>query len=125
MNASVGRDTRVCIHTHTDATPTESSYQADPLVVWTDGRSASASEILASALRDNCRAVLMGKKTFGKGLVQGVFGLSDGKGLVMTVARYETPRGASIQVGGMWFVGYGACFFCWGGGGVPACSHRR
>jgi carboxyl-terminal processing protease len=42
----------------------------------------------------------MGKTTFGKGLVQGVFGLSDGKGLVMTVAKYETPRGASIQVGG-------------------------
>lgn len=70
---------------------------SDPIVVWTDRKSASASEILASALHDNCRAVLMGQRTFGKGLVQGVFGLTDGKGLVMTVAKYETPRGASIQ----------------------------
>lgn len=70
---------------------------SDPIVIWTDKKSASASEILASALRDNCRAVLMGQKTFGKGLVQGVFGLSDGRGLLMTVAKYETPNGASIQ----------------------------
>lgn len=44
--------------------------RTEPLVVWTDKRSASASEILASALHDNCRAALMGQNTFGKGLVQ-------------------------------------------------------
>lgn len=48
----------------------EPVLRTEPLVVWTDKRSASASEILASALHDNCRAALMGQNTFGKGLVQ-------------------------------------------------------
>lgn len=69
----------------------------DALVVWIDGRSASASEVLAGSLRDNCRAVTMGQKSFGKGLIQGVYGLKTGAGLVMTVARYETPSGNDIQ----------------------------
>ena len=70
----------------------------DPLVIWADKRSASASEILASALQENCRGIVMAEEnTFGKGLVQGVFGLSDGRGLVMTVAKYQTPKGNEIQ----------------------------
>ena len=52
---------------------------------------ASASEILAGALQDNGRAQLVGSTTFGKGLIQSLFDLSDGSGLAVTVAKYETP----------------------------------
>ena len=72
-----------------------------PIVVWIDGRSASASEVLASALHDNCRAVLAGSNSFGKGLIQAVYGLRNGGGLVLTVAKYETPSGQSIQGAGI------------------------
>jgi carboxyl-terminal processing protease len=68
-----------------------------PLVLWLDGMSASASEVLAGSLHDNCRAVTMGDKSFGKGLIQAVYGLKNGAGLVLTVARYTTPRGTEIQ----------------------------
>ena len=68
-----------------------------PLVLLTDGLSASASEVLAGGLHDNCRAVLAGATTFGKGKIQAVFGLADGEGLTMTVAQYVTPRGTVIQ----------------------------
>jgi carboxyl-terminal processing protease len=68
-----------------------------PLVVWIDGMSASASEVLAGSLHDNCRAVTMGDKSFGKGLIQAVYGLKNGAGLVLTVARYVTPSGNEIQ----------------------------
>jgi carboxyl-terminal processing protease len=68
-----------------------------PVVVWLDGMSASASEVLAGALHDNCRAVTMGDKSFGKGLIQAVYGLKNGAGLVLTVARYITPGGNEIQ----------------------------
>ena len=67
------------------------------MVVWIDHRSASASEVLASALHDNCRAVLFGENSFGKGLIQGVFGLADGNGIIITVAKYETPAGDDIN----------------------------
>lgn len=70
---------------------------SDPIVMLIDGRSASASEVLAGSLHDNCRAVLMGEKSFGKGLIQAVYGLKNGEGLVMTVARYITPSGSDIQ----------------------------
>ena len=69
----------------------------DALAIWVDGRSASASEVLAGALRDNCRAVVMGDTTFGKGLVQAVYGLKNGHGLVLTVAKYLTPGGTDIN----------------------------
>jgi C-terminal peptidase prc len=69
----------------------------DPVVVWIDRRSASASEVFAGALHDNCRAVLMGETTYGKGLIQAVYGLKNGAGLVLTVARYITPSGTDIQ----------------------------
>ncbi|VEU43412.1 unnamed protein product [Pseudo-nitzschia multistriata] len=68
-----------------------------PMVVWIDGLSASASEVLAGSLHDNCRAVTMGDKSFGKGLIQAVYGLKNGAGLVVTVAKYITPSGSEIQ----------------------------
>lgn len=63
----------------------------DPLVVLVNRGTASASEILAGALHDNDRAQLVGEKTFGKGLIQSLFDLSDGSGLAVTIAKYETP----------------------------------
>lgn len=72
-----------------------------PLVVLVDGGSASASEILSGALQDNKRAVLVGTKTFGKGLVQSVRGLGDGSGLAVTIAKYLTPSGRDINKNGI------------------------
>ncbi len=63
----------------------------DPLIVLVNKGTASASEILAGALKDNGRAKLVGEATFGKGLIQSLFDLSDGSGLAVTVAKYETP----------------------------------
>jgi carboxyl-terminal processing protease len=62
-----------------------------PLVVLVNAGTASASEILAGALQDNGRAKLVGQKTFGKGLIQSLFELSDGAGMAVTIAKYETP----------------------------------
>ena len=67
------------------------SLTDDPLVVLVNEGTASASEILAGALQDNGRAQLVGSTTFGKGLIQSLFDLSDGSGLAVTVAKYETP----------------------------------
>jgi carboxyl-terminal processing protease len=72
-----------------------------PLVVLVNEGSASASEILSGALQDNDRAVLVGQKTFGKGLVQSVRGLSDGSGMTVTIAKYLTPRGHDIHKHGI------------------------
>ncbi|WOD38367.1 carboxyl-terminal processing protease CtpC [Nodosilinea sp. E11] len=72
-----------------------------PLVVLVDGGSASASEILSGALRDNERAVLVGTRTFGKGLVQSVRSLGDGSGVAITVAKYLTPNGTDINKSGI------------------------
>ena len=68
-----------------------------PMVVLVDGGSASASEILSGALQDNNRAVLVGTKTFGKGLVQSVRGVGNGSGLAVTIAKYFTPSGRDIN----------------------------
>ncbi len=69
----------------------------DPLVVLVNQGTASASEILAGALQDNERALLVGEKTFGKGLIQSLFELPDGAGLAVTVAKYETPNHTDIN----------------------------
>ncbi|KAM3099399.1 carboxyl-terminal processing protease CtpA [Phormidesmis sp. 146-12] len=73
------------------------SLTRDPLVVLVNQGTASASEILAGALKDNGRAVILGEKTFGKGLIQSLFDLSDGSGLAVTVAKYETPSHTDIN----------------------------
>ena len=81
----------------------ENAYKASgqsvdiPLVVLVNGNSASASEILAGALQDNKRAVLVGEQTFGKGLVQTIFQLPDGGALQLTTQKYFTPNGTDIN----------------------------
>ena len=82
-------------------TANRQSLTDKPLVVLVDGGSASASEILSGALQDNKRAVLVGSKTFGKGLVQSVHSLGDGSGLAVTIAKYYTPKGTDINHAGI------------------------
>ncbi len=68
-----------------------------PLVVLVDRFSASSSEIVAAALRDNARAVIVGERTFGKALVQSIDPLANGAALELTIAHYTTPSGADIS----------------------------
>jgi len=72
-----------------------------PLVVLVNGGSASASEIVAGALQDHQRAVIMGQKTFGKGSVQTILPMDNGSALKLTTAKYYTPSGVSIQATGI------------------------
>lgn len=72
-----------------------------PLYVLVDAKTASASEILASALQDNERAQLVGSKTFGKAVIQNVATLSDGSAVVVTTARYQTPKRTDINKRGI------------------------
>jgi carboxyl-terminal processing protease len=72
-------------------------YPIDKIVVLIDEGSASASEIVAGAIQDNDRGIIVGRRSFGKGLVQEQYQLSDGSALRLTIARYFTPSGRSIQ----------------------------
>jgi carboxyl-terminal processing protease len=82
----------------------ERSYASDndqpdmtPLVILINSNSASASEIVAGAMQDHDRAIIVGETSFGKGLVQGIFPLESGAGLTLTTAKYYTPSGRLIQ----------------------------
>ena len=72
-----------------------------PLVALVDGASASAAEIVAGALQDDGRGLLVGTRTFGKGSVQSIIPLNQASGHKLTVARYYTPLGRSIQLEGV------------------------
>ena len=73
------------------------SFKEQPVIVLTDEWSASASEIFAGAIQDNDRGLVVGRRTFGKGLVQNQLPLSDGSAVRLTIARYHTPSGRCIQ----------------------------
>ncbi len=83
-----------------NTTPTD-ILKGRPIVVLVNGGSASASEIVAGALQDHKRAVIMGSKTFGKGSVQTIQPINNGAALKLTTARYYTPSGRSIQAEGI------------------------
>ena len=93
-----GRDEVVLNEEHAVRAGTRPNW---PIVVLVDYYSASAAEIVAAALQDNHRAIIAGTRTWGKGSVQNIIELPDGSALKLTVARYYTPSGASIQARGI------------------------
>ena len=93
-----GRDSRQNI---TAAANKNTKSRVYPIIVLINSGSASAAEIVAGALQDNKRAIILGTRSFGKGSVQTILPLSDGSGLRLTTARYYTPSGKSIQSSGI------------------------
>lgn len=93
-----GRDESQNMEVSANKNETPRNY---PIIVLVNGGSASAAEIVAGALQDNKRALILGTKTFGKGSVQTILPLSDGSGLRLTTAKYYTPSGRSIQLSGI------------------------
>ncbi|CAK9146286.1 unnamed protein product [Ilex paraguariensis] len=94
---TVGRDPHYVNNIAAETAPLISA----PVIVLVNNSTASASEIVATALHDNCKAVLVGERTFGKGLIQSVFELHDGSGLVVTVGKYVTPNHMDINGNGI------------------------
>ena len=90
----VGRDGAILEKQMAQPGGTQPHYRIAVLI---DNNSASAAEIVAGALHDRGRARLFGKRSFGKGSVQSILDLTDGSGLKLTVARYMTPSGTSID----------------------------
>jgi carboxyl-terminal processing protease len=97
-------DRELIVYTEGQAFPRRNEYSKgggkcgnDSLIVLIDEHSASASEILAGAVQDNDRGIIVGRRSFGKGLVQQMLELPDKSGLRLTIARYYTPSGRSIQ----------------------------
>jgi len=95
---------RLIVYTEGQASPRNDAVangtgtcQKEPLVILTDEWSASASEIVAGAIQDNDRGIIIGRRTYGKGLVQDQKTFSDKSALRLTIARYYTPSGRSIQ----------------------------
>lgn len=82
-------------------TSTDEESFDKPIAVLVNGNSASASEVFSGALQDYGKASLIGTTTFGKGIVQSVFDLSDGTGLKLTTAKYYTPKGRNIHGTGL------------------------
>jgi len=96
--STIGRDPK---NKEVNRASGKAPYPDIPIVVLINEYSASASEIVSGALQDNKRAVIVGERSFGKGSVQSVIKLGDGSGLKLTVARYYTPSGISIQSEGI------------------------
>ncbi|XP_042008497.1 carboxyl-terminal-processing peptidase 1, chloroplastic-like isoform X2 [Salvia splendens] len=94
---TVGRDPLSVKNIVAESSPLFSA----PVIVLVNKNTASASEIVATALHDNCKAVLVGERTYGKGLIQSVFELNDGSGVVVTIGKYVTPNHMDINGNGV------------------------